>query len=1058
MLVRKKDNSWRMCVDFRKLNSKTVKDAYPIPRIQDNLDSLNGAQWFSSLDCGMAYHQIPLEVSDRPKTAFATPRGGLYQYVTMPFGLCNAPATFQRIIEKVLVGLQWHILVLYLDDIVVFSKTVDQHITDLETVLGRLEQSGLKLKTKKCQFFSKEVTILGHTVSQNGIKPDLTKIEAVKRIPRPTNNSELRKFLGFTSYFRKFVKDYATIAKPLYNLTRESVTWKWTPECENAFQSLKENLTSYPVLAYPDVDGGQFILDCDASDYGIGAVLSQVQDGVERVIAYGSRTLNNAEENYCVTRREMLALVYFTKYFQEYLIGREFLVRTDHSSLRWLQQFKDPDGQVYRWLEQLSKFNFDIEHRKGAKHTNADYMSRVVKGDQAECRQCHMPLSDSKIIVPDRNETDKIVDVDISVLELGDSSDEDESRNSRQVRERRKRGRKANKPKMSTAKSEPKDVLTRDSICNAQRGDSDLSYVIELIESGATKPAWADICDKSPNVKFWIARWELLGIQNGLLCIKWEFTEENVKWRICIPSSLLPSVLWYIHDAHVSGHLGVKKTMSRAKVCPFYWTKMRESVEEYVRACDICGEANDPQRKKRHALQKYTVGARFERIGIDIAGPHPETARKNSHILVISDYFSKLVEIFPLPNIRAETVADVLFRGWIKRYGCPREIHSDQGRQFESAVFQEMCKMLEISKTRTTPLHARSDGMVERMNRTMQNMLSKYIQENQKDWDLCLDFIVMAYNTCEHESTRCSPYRILYGENIVLPIDILTDDIAEEGTVESEDDISGFVPQLQSNLKRIHAFVRNHLSKSAEKQKKHYDSHVKEICYKVGDLVWRNQKKTVPGVKTKIMRHWTGPWIITEKLCDILFRIKHSDSSSSVIMHGDNLKKYHGPKTIILQNDDQLQRQADQPDLHTFLQFDTQRTVNYACRVDIMADDVIKDGVSSFSAQQTHIPLRSYDHIQNSRNKVFCEENLYRKSLTGEMVGFKSTRELKAFGVLLNSHKSQDYNALAELWPTEHITECLCTGVYSRETEIILAEQRSAEQVNRCINSVHDNF
>ena len=251
---------------------------------------------------------------------------------------------------------------------------------------------------------------------------------------------------------------------------------------------------------------------------------------------------------------------------------------------------------------------------------------------------------------------------------------------------------------------------------------------------------------------------------------------------------------------------------------------MRESVEEYVRACDICGEANDPQRKKRHALQKYTVGARFERIGIDIAGPYPETARKNSHILVISDYFSKLVEIFPLPNIRAETVADVLFRGWIKRYGCPREIHSDQGRQFESAVFQEMCKMLEISKTRTTPLHARSDGMVERMNRTMQNMLSKYIQENQKDWDLCLDFIVMAYNTCEHESTRCSPYRILYGENIVLPIDILTDDIAEEGTVESEDDISGFVPQLQSNLKRIHAFVRNHLSKSAEKQKKHYES------------------------------------------------------------------------------------------------------------------------------------------------------------------------------------------------------------------------------------------
>ena len=192
VLVRKKDTSWRMCVDFRKFNNKTVKDAYPIPRIQENLDSLNGAEWFSSLDCGMAYPQIPLEVSDRRKTVFDTPREGLYQYVTMPFGLCNATATFQRIIEKVLAGLRWHILVLYLDDIIVFSKTFDQHITNLETVFEKLEQTGLKLKARKCQFFTKEVTILGHTVSQNGIKPDLIKIEAVRRIPRPTNFSDLR--------------------------------------------------------------------------------------------------------------------------------------------------------------------------------------------------------------------------------------------------------------------------------------------------------------------------------------------------------------------------------------------------------------------------------------------------------------------------------------------------------------------------------------------------------------------------------------------------------------------------------------------------------------------------------------------------------------------------------------------------------------------------------------------------------------------------------------------------------------------------------------------------
>ena len=536
VLVRKKDNSWRMCVDYRKLNAKTVKDAYPIPRIQDNLDSLNGAQWFTSLDCGMAYHQIPVEEIDRPKTAFATPRGGLYQYVTMPFGLCNAPATFQRIIEKVLIGLQWNILALYLDDIIVFSKSFDLHIKHLETVFERLQMSGLKLNAKKCQFFRKEVTFLGHIVTQDGIKPDTSKTEAVSSIPTPTNISELRKFLGFTSYFRKFVKDYATIAKPLYNLTKKSTDWKWSKECEESFQSLKGKLVSYPVLAYPDIDGGRFILDCDASDHGIGAVLSQEQDGIERVIAYGSRTLNSAEENYCVTRSEMLALVYFTKYFQEYLIGRKFLVRTDHSSLRWLQQFKDPDGQVYRWLEQLSKFDFDIELRKGAKHTNADYMSRVVRGDSVECRQCHMPFPKTDTIMTDTvSETAEVI-FDLSVLELGDTS-EDEVRQDEIVRERKKRGRKTNKPKPSAARKEPENGIDSESIKTAQREDSDISFIIDLLESGAEKPTWADISDKSPDVKFWIARWELLSIQNGLLCIKWEYTEENVKWRICVPST-----------------------------------------------------------------------------------------------------------------------------------------------------------------------------------------------------------------------------------------------------------------------------------------------------------------------------------------------------------------------------------------------------------------------------------------------------------------------------------------------------------------------------------------
>ncbi|MCG7878552.1 MAG: hypothetical protein N0C90_19805 [Candidatus Thiodiazotropha endolucinida] len=286
-------------------------------------------------------------------------------------------------------------------------------------------------------------------------------------------------------------------------------------------------------------------------------------------------------------------------------------------------------------------------------------------------------------------------------------------------------------------------------------------------------------------------------------------------------------------------------------------------------------------------------------------------------------------------------------------------------------------------------------------------MLAKYIQENQKDWDLHLDFIVMAYNTCEHESTGCSPYKVLYGESIMLPIDILTDGIPDEESVNSERDVSSFVPQLQFNLKKTHAFVRKNLSKSADKQKKHYDCHVREMNYKVGDLVWRNQKKTVPGVKTKITRHWTGPWIITEKLCDVLFRIKHSEHFPSVIIHGDNLKKYCGPKTIVLKTDERTRSEADQPNLQSFVQACTQRVVSHSC-ANVVTDKVNRDGDSGVATKETHILLIRYDRSRNSLNKTCCEEIKFSQSLKDEISGCETKNRPNTFAVLLESCKSQD--------------------------------------------------
>ena len=262
----------------------------------------------SSLDLNMAYHQVPMSENDKQKTAFATPRGGLYEYTVMPFGLCNAPATFQRIIERALIGLQWKIAVLYLDDIVVFGRNFDEHMQNLEKVFDRLDEVNLKVKAKKCSFFKEEVKFLGHVVSARGIQTDPGKAESIRNAARPTNISELRSFIGLVSYYRKFIKDFANIARCLHALTKKGMKWEWTEECDHAFHTLKQKLVSAPILGYPDPEGGNFILDTDASNSAIGCVLSQIQGDSEKVIAYGSRALSTAECNYCVTRKEMLSL------------------------------------------------------------------------------------------------------------------------------------------------------------------------------------------------------------------------------------------------------------------------------------------------------------------------------------------------------------------------------------------------------------------------------------------------------------------------------------------------------------------------------------------------------------------------------------------------------------------------------------------------------------------------------------------------------------------------------------------------------------------------------
>ncbi|KRX79010.1 Retrovirus-related Pol polyprotein from transposon 17.6 [Trichinella sp. T6] len=319
------------------------KDAHPLPRIDDTLDALSGAQWFSTLDLASGYWQVEMETRDREKTAFTTPYG-LYQFKVMPFGLCNAPATFQRLMETSLRGLVGSKCLVYLDDVIVFGRTAEEHTARLQEVLDRLRKVGLKVKPEKCQLMKRKVAYLGHIISEKGIATDPSKTRAVKEWQAPSCVSELRQFLGLASYYRKFVNGFASIAAPLHRLLEGDAEWKWTEDCQVAFDALKHQLTSAPILAYPDFRR-RFLVDVDASGDGLGAVLSQKDGNKERVMAYASRSLTKPERRYCVTRREMLGLVWALREFRPYLYGQRFLVRTDHSCLRWLRNFKEPEGQ-----------------------------------------------------------------------------------------------------------------------------------------------------------------------------------------------------------------------------------------------------------------------------------------------------------------------------------------------------------------------------------------------------------------------------------------------------------------------------------------------------------------------------------------------------------------------------------------------------------------------------------------------------------------------------------------------------------------------------------------
>ena len=728
VLVKKKDDTWRFCFDYRKVNDITREDAYPLPRIDECLDTLTGSAWFTTIDLRSGYFQAEISEEDAHKTAFIT-RRGLYEFQVMPQGMCNSAATFQRLMNLVLAGLNYEICLVYIDDIIIFSKDLNEHLNRLEVVLQRLEEAGLKIRPDKCKMLQREVHFLGHVISGEGIRTSPSKTEVVATWPVPTKVTELRSFIGLCSYYRRFIKDFAKTAKPLHALTAKYARFQWTPECQAAFEELKNKMITASVIAFPR-DDDIYILDCDASLKSIGAVLSQIQDGVERVISYASCLYSKTESNYCVTKRELLAVVYFCKYYKQYLLGRNFIVRTDHSALTWLRKTPEPIGQQSRWLEQLEEFLFTVEHRSGNKHTNADAMPR------RPCRQCSM--------IDNEDDANKAEVTSINTIVTALAVDE-------------------------------VDIWANEILAKSQKEDLQLKEFYKLKEEfGDKKPALESIVGKDETCKTLWNQWDRIYLQDAVLYrapLQINDHEESGK-QILVPMKLRNTLMEMTHTGMTGGHLEFEKTKEQVRRRA-YWPGFSKDVFRFCCECEECARYKRGPAPKQGQLEPMTTGNVMERLSIDITGPHPINSAGHKFLLTVVDHFSKWAEAFPIRNQEASTIAKLLVDRVFCYFGMPIQILSDRGKNFESELFAELCRCLGIEKIKTTIYKPSTNGVVERFHRTLNSMIGKIIPDIHRNWHDLIPQILAAYRASEHSATGYSPNKLILGRECRAPIDLV---------------------------------------------------------------------------------------------------------------------------------------------------------------------------------------------------------------------------------------------------------------------------------------------
>ena len=824
VIVPKKDGTKRMCVDFRKINNVTVKNSYPLPDITDILSSLKDAKIFSSLDLRSGYWQIEMEEKDKGKTAFIC-HMGLFEFNVMPFGLCDAPPVFQELMNKVLGKALNKFAFAYLDDIIIYSSSIEEHMKHLQYVFDRLRDANLRCKPSKCDFARTEISFLGHVISERGISPDPQKVEVIKNLLPPQTVKEVRSFVGMASYYRKFIPNFSGVASPLTDLTRKRASFQWTDVCQKAFETLKYALSSAPLLAHPDLKQ-PFHLYTDASQYAIGAVLTQTFPEGERVIQYLSKRLSDGQMKWATIEREAFAIVFSINKLRPYLLGSKFTVYTDHKPLRSLFTSEMKNARIQRWAIILSEYGCDIKYKTGKTNIPADMLSRITNVNP-----------DDEIIVLDSTERKSL---SATIPHNIDEEPEDTDVN-------------------------PLDkLLANKPLRNWQREDDLISQIINDIETGGSYKDFVLEDDLLYHITAPVA------------------TDVHVRLQLVIPAALTRGVLLELHDSEYGGgHVGLDKTYDKIRR-RYYWPNMYKDTMKFVEKCALCRAR---RQKRDHApMQDMPIpNYPFEIVGIDTCGPYPETEAGNKYVMTVVDHLTGWPEAFATRDKTANTVANVLLRHILPRHACPKILLSDRGSEFLNGVIEYLTEKLHVIHLKTSPYHPQTNAKTERFHRFMVDALSKYSYSDPNNWDTFLPPMLMAYRTAIQKSSKFSPFFMMYGRDPILPIDTLLQPklkyLGEEHVANTLQQLHQAYLDAQENLKDAREYNRRRIDRNAVLKQ-----------FEPGDAVFYYNPNQMPGESSKLRLKWSPFYRILEQTSPVNYKIKHQLSGLTKIVHVNHLK------------------------------------------------------------------------------------------------------------------------------------------------------------------------